>query len=61
MKIDRELQISTVIVFCLIAAGISGYVNERDYRKEWCEQAEKMLETETLAPAVRREFNEWCK
>lgn len=61
MKIDRELQISAFIVFCLIAAGISGYVNERDYRKEWCERTEKMMKTETLAPAVRREFNERCE
>ncbi|MBK8974138.1 MAG: hypothetical protein IPM37_23265 [Hahellaceae bacterium] len=60
MKIDRELQISAVIVFCLIAAGISGYVNERDYRKEWCAQIEKM-KTETIAPAVRSELAERCK
>lgn len=61
MKIDRELQISAVIVFCLVAAGISGYVTERDYRKEWCEQTKKMLETETLATSVRAEYRERCE
>lgn len=54
----KEAIFTTLILIGMIAAWAIGFITEGN---EWCEQTEKMLETETLAPAVRREFNEWCK
>lgn len=54
----KDVIYTTIILIGLVAAWAIGFISEGS---EWCEKTEKMLETETLAPAVRHEFNERCK
>lgn len=54
----KEAIFTTLILIGMIAAWAIGFITEGN---EWCERTEKMMKTETIAPAVRHEFNERCK
>lgn len=54
----KDVIYTTLIIIGLVAAWAIGFISEG---REWCERTEKMMKTETLAPAVRAEYREQCE